>query len=303
MTGVADSAKRSIIADVLRLVLCAVSVCAMWLALEMVTAKAASAKEYTIHEWNICGNACNDDIRPEVNTVIYAASAEAPMFIALNEVCERQVWLIHERLYHLGYHTVDFVHVNTSNRVGGSVELHGNCGDRHGYAIWAKGSAGHRKFHKFSNNSGGSSCNPWTRTCRQIWCRSVNTPSSGTFAGCVTHLHPSNATARAQQNNEALYFASADVAWKGKRILVAGDFNDTPKRYSMDDWYSSMGEVHGNWARAFCEGAGNCMTWYPGKSKIDYIFGRTNMYVLDKAKTTYLSGVSDHLYLHGKVAW
>lgn len=276
-----------------------------WLAWAVISADTASAREYPVHEFNICGNCGGRLHTSPVDVVHYLAAVERPIFIALAEVCETQHWLITARLSSIGYQgSTKFVPVLSRKHYK---NLESTCGDCFGYAMWALGAPVRDGAHMFSNNPNGRRCNYETHTCRQVSCRDFNNSSAGRFVGCVLHLisgtSESRIAARKTQIDESIYFVNA--TWSN-RVIVAGDFNETPasNAYPMDPWYPTMADVHSaNLAdRFFCELPWYCPTHNSGR-KIDYIFGRTNLYVLPSGRTSYDSAWSDHHHVRGTVAW
>lgn len=276
---------------------------AVWVVSEV---EPAAAADFPIHDFNLCGNRCNGSDFDPVNVVAFLVlnANPRPVVVSLQEVCKSQFDEIQFRLANGGYGAGSGRLIVTKTQ-----GLAAGCGGQYGNAVFALGTYSSEQLRTFTAQDNNPCSLAAGHECRKAICVRYTTAFIGAFVGCSTHLSPNRQTTAAQQ---ALEFLPIVNGWyTTDRRMLGADFNQLPLEPELDGWYSAWQEADGNTAtdRSLCSQLQNCPTHDTGFSdeKIDFIWGRTNLFIRLGATYTTRDRVegsgSDHWYFRGTAAW
>lgn len=249
-------------------------------------ARAASVS-HTYFHFNMCGNKCNAgglNVANDVINSIYNRNPQ-PFVVTLNEVCGNQ-----------------YNHMYYSTQLGAYfgrffVTVPGACanGTDYGIAIWVK-------TPSYAVVTEVWLPDPYNKEDRKLGCLKTSATGGGTqpLIACVTHIDPHDDTTTVQIR------AVADTVrphWTGNHVMVAGDFNATPKSSRMSPMYHSGYDIPGTGIFNEADSAdlgrntnGTTGTYNEdtqGWEKIDYIFLSKFDYTNYSGDATYAAN-SDH---------
>jgi endonuclease/exonuclease/phosphatase family metal-dependent hydrolase len=237
--------------------------------------------KFKVVSHNITGGGSPNFGAPEALNAVNAQIAKfSPDVVMLQEVCPSQVAAFKEQhpRWELRFEPLNLGHRGCGGQPQGNV-----LASRHGLWNESRTALG-------ENDSDGS------RAYRML-CADVGYPhGAAKVRACVVHLrygfNEQEAAMRARQMKVIHRTLADDINQKNKAVVVAGDFNNTPRHYAMDTMYKlASGDDFrgpGNFYEAdqrdsrICPASRNCRDGEAthdtgeGRRKIDYVFFSEN---------------------------
>lgn len=236
----------------------------------------AASVDVPVHEWNMCGAACNGGNQAPANVVVYAVgvSNPRPWSVSLTEVCftAAQYTSMVNAMDDYGYHPDFYV---AKHNVG-------NCnGVNFGNVVFAVGALVSVSRYEYPSQEPGDTEE------RGVVC-SVNSGYLGNWRACSTHMDNSS-----WADNQEVELYNVALFGGCTFSIYGGDFNLEPQLNTFDKWRTAYDEIDevAPWRATISDGR-----------KIDYLWARDCGAVSSPFApvVTALPDVSDHFYYSGR---
>ena len=251
---------------------------------------ASTAVTTKVYDHNISGNVLNDGDTGVANGVVLSANNYGADFVTLQEVCRSQYNFIESSQGFAGYYEPTVTPEEYAPRV-----LCGGKSD-YGIAVFSRGGIGTIYKEKYALPYNGL----------MVCIRQNIRDTTMRARACSVHLD-TDATKRQAQLDDVAYVVNTQAA-SGTRVIVAGDFNDTPdhleelgNRFIEADYINNEW-THENRSCPYAVDTAARDQYCQGRytRKIDHIFYSRN-HVISFSVSGAPAGTyySDHLRLQG----